>query len=156
VDVSSPPLFNGWGIAFHPLFAGQRSSLLARTRELRKEMSDEEWKQHSDVKLMQAVMVGIREKITLDPYASHFALSGPLKKYCRLKKMGLPERYRLFFKPVEFDELKVVIILWLGFPRREGDSNDCYEVFKKLLVQGAIPENVDELLRISQFYGVGT
>ncbi|MEA5552373.1 type II toxin-antitoxin system YhaV family toxin [Anabaena cylindrica UHCC 0172] len=51
-------------------------------------------------------------------------LQKPLQKYGRLKKMGLPERYRLFFRV--FKEQKIIIILWLGFSRKEGDKKDCY------------------------------
>lgn len=28
---------------------------------------------------------------------------------------------------------KIIIILWLGFPRKEGDKKDCYQVFTKKL-----------------------
>lgn len=150
---SSPPLFNGWGIAFHPFFLNQRHTLLLRTRSLKKELEHEEWKQHTDVKLVKAVMVGIREKITLEPFASHFALRPPLQKYCRLKKMGLPERYRLFFRPLVFDNLNVIIILWLGYPRKEGAKDDCYEVFTAMVSRGEFPEGAQELFGMSRFLG---
>jgi len=58
--------------------------------------------------------------------------------------MGLNERYRLFFKP--FREDQVIIILWLGYPRKDGDKKDYYEVFKKMVGQGKFPEDIDELL----------
>jgi toxin YhaV len=45
------------------------------------------------------------------------------------KKMGLPQRYRLFFRA--FADQRIIIILWLGFPRKEGDRRDCYQVFFK-------------------------
>jgi toxin YhaV len=63
-----------------------------------------------------------------------------LQKYGRLKKMGLPNRMRLFFRA--FKEKKVIIILWLGFPRKEGDKKDCYQVFsKKVLLNECEPES---------------
>ncbi|MEH2275042.1 MAG: type II toxin-antitoxin system YhaV family toxin [Nostoc sp.] len=41
---------------------------------------------HSDIKLLKALNIGIKEKIPQDPFASHFALQKPLQKYGRLKK----------------------------------------------------------------------
>ncbi|MBD2771094.1 type II toxin-antitoxin system YhaV family toxin [Iningainema sp. BLCCT55] len=58
--------------------------------------------------------------------------------------MGLPERYRLFFRT--FKEQKIIIIIWLEFPRKEGDKNDCYQVFSKKVANGDFPESVNELL----------
>ncbi len=89
--------------------------------------------------------IGIKEKITQDPFASHFALQKPLQKYGRLKKMGLPQRYRLFFRA--FKEEKIIIVLWLGFPRKEGDKKDCYQVFTKKVENGEFPETIDQLLQ---------
>ncbi len=51
--------------------------------------------------------------------------------------MGLPERYRLFFRA--FKKQKIIIILWLGFPRKEGDKKDCYQVFTKKVENGEFP-----------------
>ena len=34
------------------------------------------------------------------------------------------------FLPFESDGRKVLIILWLGFPHKEGDKNDLYEVLR--------------------------
>jgi toxin YhaV len=40
--------------------------------------------------------------------------------------MGLPNCYRLFFRPFEAEGRRLLLILWLGFPRKEDDRNDCY------------------------------
>ena len=74
-------------------------------------------------------MRAIKETIPADPLASRFALTGSLKRYSRVKKMGIPNRYRLFFRVFKSEEQKSVFILWLGYPRREGDKKDCYAVF---------------------------
>ena len=60
--------------------------------------------------------------------------------------MGLPSRYRLFFRA--FDEPKTIIILWLGFPRKEGDKRDCYRVFSKLVSNGEFPEDMPSFLEV--------
>jgi toxin YhaV len=60
--------------------------------------------------------------------------------------MGLPERYRLFFRVFDTPELKAIVILWLGFPRKEGAKDDCYDVFTKMVTRRTFPDSLDELL----------
>lgn len=134
---------NEWQIFFYPLFNEQWVELRKKVRIFKNDLSKEEFIKHSDVKLLKALNIGIKEKIPQDPFASHFILQRPLQKYGRLKKMGLPERYRLFFRA--FKEQKIIFILWLGFPRKEGDKKDCYEVFTKKVKNGEFPESIDEL-----------
>jgi toxin YhaV len=43
-------------------------------------------------------------------------------------------------------ELKAIVILWLGFPRKEGAKDDCYDVFTKMVTRGTFPDSLDELL----------
>jgi toxin YhaV len=126
----------GWRIFFYPLFDKQWVELSHRVRTLKTELSKEEF--------IKGLNIGIKEKITQDPFASHFVLHKPLHRYGRLKKMGLPARYRLFFRA--FKEQKIIIIIWLGFPRKEGDKNDCYQVFAKKVTNVDFPESVDALL----------
>ena len=59
---------------------------------------------------LAAVMEGIKERIAADPYASRFALTGPLRRYGRLKGLGLPDRYRLFFRPFEAEGRRLLLI----------------------------------------------
>ncbi|QLE54450.1 type II toxin-antitoxin system YhaV family toxin [Nostoc sp. TCL26-01] len=138
---------NGWEIYFHPqLFGTQYQELFERVSHLREQLSAAEYKTHATVKLFAAITIAIETKIPTDPFASHFALTGALKRYGRVKKMGLPERYRLFFRAFDTEQLKAIAILWLGFPRKERAKNDCYQVFTKMVERGNFPESVDELL----------
>lgn len=138
---------NGWEIYFHPqLFGIQYQELFDRVSNLRQKLPEAEFKTHATVKLFAAITVAIETKIPFDPLASHFALSGALKRYGRVKKMGLPERYRLFFRAFDTPQLKAIVILWLGFPRKEGAKDDCYEVFTKMVARGTFPDSLDELL----------
>ncbi|WP_408648818.1 type II toxin-antitoxin system YhaV family toxin [Tumidithrix elongata] len=138
---------NGWEIYFHrQLFGKQRRDLRSQVQELKTKLSPDEFVIHPQVRLLAAVMKGIKEKIVLDPFASHFALKGALKRYGRLKKMGLPDRYRLFFRAFEAEGRKVLIILWLGYPRKAGDKNDCYEVFSRMVRNGDFPETLEKLI----------
>jgi hypothetical protein len=59
-------------------------------RRLKQELDPQTFVQHPQVKLLAAVMEGIKERIAADPYASRFALTGPLRRYGRLKGLGLP------------------------------------------------------------------
>ena len=135
---------NGWTILFHPLFNDQWQQLLHQVKSLRSRLPIEDFVRHPQVKLFKALTVGIEEKIPNDPLASYFALRKPLDKYSRLKKMGLPNRYRLFFKV--FPQQKVIIVLWLGFPRKEGDKKDCYRVFAKMVKKGQFPLSLKDLI----------
>jgi toxin YhaV len=138
---------NGWEIYFHPqLFGSQYQELFDLVSSLRDKLTPVEFKTHATVKLFGAITVAIETKIPTDPLASHFALTGALKRYGRVKKMGLPERYRLFFRAFDTPQLKAIVILWLGFPRKEGAKDDCYEVFAKMVARGTFPDRLDELL----------
>ena len=139
-----PIVKNGWKIYFHPLFFEQWQDLIDRVKNLKQKLAPEKFITHSNVKLLKALNVGIKEKIPNDPLASYFALKRPLQKYSRQKKMGLPARYRLFFRV--FKLANTIIILWLGFPRKEGDKKDCYSVFSKLVSQGEFPEDMETFL----------
>lgn len=144
-------VINGWRIYFvKQLFGQQRRDLQAQVRQLKKTLFIEDYRQHSQVKLYAAVMTAIKEKIPLDPFASHFALTGPLKKYGRVKKMGLPDQYRLFFRALQTPEQKAIFILWLGYPRKAGDKNDCYKAFTRMVNRGDCPESLNELLLMSE------
>ncbi|MBW4619448.1 MAG: type II toxin-antitoxin system YhaV family toxin [Cyanosarcina radialis HA8281-LM2] len=138
---------NDWEIYFHSqLFGSQYQELFDRVSSLRDKLTPAEFKTHATVKLFGAITVAIETKIPTDPLSSHFALTGALKRYGRVKKMGLPERYRLFFRAFDTPQLKAIVILWLGFPRKEGAKDDCYEVFAKMVARGTFPERLDELL----------
>ena len=138
---------NGWEIYFHRnLFGEQRRQLKEQVSQLKSKLPPEEFVKHTTVKLLAAVMTGIKEKIVLDPFAPQFALKGPLRHYGRLKGMGLSDRYRLFFRAFAAEDRKVLIVIWLGFPRKEGDKNDCYEVFSRMVSNGDFPETLEQLL----------
>jgi toxin YhaV len=144
-------IVNGWRIYFlKRLFGKQRRDLQSEVRELKKTLPLEKYGHHPKVKLYIAIMVAIKEKIPLDPFADPFVLTGPLKRYGRVKKMGLPDRYRLFFRAIETKEQKTMFILWLGYPRKQGDKNDCYTAFTKMVNRGDFPDSLYALILDSQ------
>jgi len=138
---------NDWEIYFHrQLFGEQRRQLREQVKQLKAELPEADYLKHPDVKLLAAVMLGIKEKIVIDPLAAQFVLTGSLRRYGRMKGMGLPNRYRLFFRAFSSEERQVIIVLWLGYPRKAGDKRDCYEVFTKMVGNGDFPDNLQELL----------
>jgi toxin YhaV len=134
---------HGWTILFYTDFQLQWEDLTAKVLKLKARLDPKDFAAHPDVKLLKAIDSGIREKILTDPFANHFSLRKPLNKYGRLKKMGLPQRYRLFFRA--FADQRVIIILWLGFPRKEGDRRDCYQVFSRMVANGKLPDSYESL-----------
>jgi toxin YhaV len=64
--------------------------------------------------------------------------------------MGLPDRYRLFFRAIQTKEYKAIFVLWLGYPRKQGDKNDCYKAFTKMVERGDFPNSLDALILDSQ------
>lgn len=142
---------NGWEIYFFtPLFAQQRRDLRDKIRELKQKLSVEEYNSHPDVKLLASVMRGIKEIIVLNPFAAEFRLKKNLRKYGRLKGYSIDYRHRLFFRAFEENGRKIIVILWLGFPRKEGDKNDCYTRFSKMVEGGLFPESVEELIKLCE------
>lgn len=140
-------MINGWRIYFlKRLFGKQRRDLREDVRRLKEKLPHEEYIRHPTVKLYAAVMRAVKELIPADPLASRFALTGPLRQYSRVKKMGIPNRYRLFFKVFQVPEQKSIFILWLGYPRKEGDKKDCYKAFRKIVERGDFPASLDDLL----------
>jgi toxin YhaV len=151
--MTSNLICQGWEIYFHPqLFERQYQELLARVQTLKNNLNPDDYKTHATVKLFTAIAIGIEEKIPSDPFAAHFTLTGALKRYSRMKKMGLPGRYRLFFRVFDTSEMKAIVILWLGYPRKEGDKNDCYEVFAKMVDRGDFPDCIEELIPDSNLF----
>jgi toxin YhaV len=82
--MSVPLVRHGWTIAFQPqLFARQHAELKAEVKRLKQELDLQVFVQHPQVKLLAAVMEGIKQRIAADPYASRFALTGPLRSFAK-------------------------------------------------------------------------
>ena len=140
-------LCNGCKIYFHPAFLQDYNELVSRTDQLKLRLSPDEFAKHPQVKLLKSLIRLITEIIPADPTATYFQLHGDLSNYKRVKKMGLEKRHRLFFKYNE--DKKEIVILWLGFPRKQGDKRDCYTVFTKMVESGKFPDSFKELVEDS-------
>ncbi|HET7159325.1 MAG TPA: type II toxin-antitoxin system YhaV family toxin, partial [Burkholderiales bacterium] len=70
----------------------------------------------------------------------------------RRVKKGLPERYRLFFRFAS-RPVKLIVYVWFNDEdtlRKAGSRTDVYEVFKRMLMRGKVPESIPALLATSQ------
>ena len=139
-----PLRIKGWDIYFHRLFEQQYAEIRSNVEKLQSKLEKEKLRLHPDVKLFQALVNLIYQTIPYNPFADYFVLKDSLKRYSRVKKKGLPNRYRLFFKV--FKKQKKLVILWLGYPRKEGDKKDCYKVFSKMVNRGEFPLNIEQLI----------
>lgn len=144
---------NGWNVRFHPIFNQQWNDFLSESARLRNRLSESDYRSHPVVKLFLAVKQGVEENIPADPFAVRFPLRDNLRGYSRLKGMGLPSRYRLFFRAFQQGDQRDIVILWLGYPRREGDKKDCYAVFEKMVSNRLFPESMEELIAACEMEG---
>jgi toxin YhaV len=140
-----PIVKNGWEIYFHREFASQYTDFTDQVTKLKASLVPQKYGSHPTVKLFGHLVQIIDQVIPENPQAPYFALHDDLKSFSRVKKKGLPDRHRLFFKV--FPKEQRIVILWLGYPRKEGDKNDCYTVFSKRVSRGEYPSNFDDLVK---------
>lgn len=145
----APLIRNGWEIYFHrSLFGAQRRELREKAKKLRTELSEADYAKHPDVKLLASAMMAVKEKIVINPFDAQYSLQGELKGFGRVKGSGLSNnRCRLFFKAFQEEGRNVIVVIWLGYPRKQGDPKDCYTVFKKMVNQGMFHNTMEELLK---------
>jgi len=135
----TPAQRSGWRILFHPVFDRRYNALRDEVSELRRRLGQDEFNRHSTVKLFAAVYELVFETIPRNPNARRFMLEHELAKFRRAKKLGLPPRYRLFW--VFSSREKVIVFLYLNDEstlRKEGARSDVYEIFRRLVREGAI------------------
>ena len=58
--------------------------------------------------------------------------------------------YKSGDRTIQTKEYKAIFVLWLGYPRKQGDKNDCYKVFTKMVERGDFPSSLDALILDSQ------
>ena len=123
-------------VKYHEFYYGRIQELKSRVRELKEQLSPEEFSRHETVKL--AVRIRDAEKeVVADPNRPEYLLHDELRKFRRYKR-GLG-RYRIIFcfsgKP------PIVIFLYLNTAdslRKAGSRHDPYEQFKSLLRRGEV------------------
>ena len=142
-----------WKIYLFKIFY-QQYLLLALEVKALKEKSPEEYKKNPKTKLLKSLRDAIRVDVPSDPQHPKFNLGvtlGPEYKQFKRVKNGLPRRYRLFFQFSSQEE--TIIFIWMNDAysiRSQGSKRDVYNVFKKMIKNGTIPEKYSELFESSK------
>jgi len=141
---------NGWTLFYFRLFADLLQRLEQDVTKLARN-DPEGFVHHEKAKLLKMVHDSITKDVPTNPNDSKFrlgkALSDRFTDWRRVKR-GLPPRYRLFFKFTSAQ--RNIIYAWLNNEhtlRKEGAKTDVYEVFKKMLNRGEVPNSIEDLLR---------
>jgi toxin YhaV len=137
--VPAQPRINGWLVLLRPEFAQRYDELRREARRLQDALSEQAYRTHPTVKLAAAVHRLVTQVVPQDPNRPEFQLKGDLAQYRRAKQHGLPPRYRLFW--VFSSSERVIIFLYLNDEttlRKEGDQNDPYEIFARMVRRGEI------------------
>lgn len=141
-----------WKIYYFRVFQDQIRLLAAELARLRKK-NPEKLKGHPKLRLFLAlkkVMAELRNDPMHDKYRLGQTLGKEYGDWRRIKKNGLPDRYRLFFK--FFSQHEKIFLVWLNDEttyRKEGARTDCYAIFRKMLNNGQIPSEYAALLENS-------
>ncbi len=142
---------NGWGIFYFRLFKA-RLDVLEREVLAILEKDPEGFERHPKVKLLKAVLDNIKVNVPRDPNHKDYRLGTTLGKeytdWRRVKKHRLPPRYRLFFKFTSTDNK--IVYAWLNDEhsiRKDGAKNDVYQVFKRMLSRGEVPNQIEDLIK---------
>jgi len=82
----------------------------------------------------------IKNVIPQDPINKRYGLSGPLSRFFRMKK----GRYRICWA-ASSQKRKVIILFISETLRKEGDANDPYNIFTKLVMSGKFDDVLSRL-----------
>lgn len=144
---------NGWGLFYFRLFKARLDQLEFEVTALARK-DPQGFVHHPKAKLLKAVLDNVRQHVPQNPDLPAYRLGKTLGEththWRRVKKQGLPPRYRLFFRFTS-QEQKIVYV-WLNDEktlRKDGARSDVYAVFKGMLSRGDIPVTLDDLLRNS-------
>lgn len=144
--MASAKIVNGWTLYQTALFRAQLVDLMNNVKQLKQERP-ETYLQHPKTKLLASIFELIYERIPADPGAREYDATRELGEFYRSwrrAKKGMPDRYRLFFK---FDSSRKVIVYWWfndeDSLRKAGSKTDVYEVFKRHIAQGTLPDSLE-------------
>lgn len=144
---------NGWHLFYFRLFK-ERLDCLDREVTALAAKDPEGFIHHPKAKLLKAIINNVCHEVPQQPDHADYRLGKTLgaeyTDWRRVKKHGLPPRYRLFFKFAS--QQQKIVYAWLNDEhslRKDGSQTDVYAVFKKMLRRGEIPKSFEELLKDS-------
>ena len=151
-DLTKPRESHGWQIWFGELFDARWRAQRDRVKHLKTELDESHFASHPDVKLFAALVHVVHEAVPRNPEHPDFRLGKTLGDrftgWRRVKRHGLPDRMRLFFK---FSSThKAIVFVWLNDAdtlRKDGASADPYAIFRRRLEAGNPPDDFNDLLK---------
>ncbi len=141
---------NGWSLYYYRTFKAALDELEAVVIRLAAD-DPAGYKTHPKTKLLASVYRAITQLVPANPDAPDFRLGKTLgsgNTNWRRVKIGMPDRYRLFFRFAS-SPVKVIVYVWFNDEdtlRKAGSKIDVYEAFKRMLARGVVPARIDELL----------
>lgn len=127
----------------HKFYADAVDALKQEIKNLKLSLNHEEFLQHPDVKFAERLRKATKEIIPEDPNKKEYQLRDELKKYRRYKQ-GL-QRYRLFFAfSVHHPTIIYLYINDKSSLRKDGDKNDPYAIFTKLVKQKKVSHDPND------------
>ncbi|WP_434673759.1 type II toxin-antitoxin system YhaV family toxin [Pseudomonas sp. R1-15] len=142
---------NGWALYAHPLFIARLEEITVAVERVMAN-DPENFHHHPVYKLFDAVSANILINVPSDPthpcYRQGNTLGRDFKHWFRVKKQGIPPRYRLFFQ-FRSEAPMTIIYAWLNDERalrKDGDKNDVYAVFTAMLLNGKMPNSYTDLI----------
>lgn len=141
-------------LKYHDFYYQRIQTLKDQVKKLKASLPHDEFVQHKHVKFAVRVRRADQTLIPEDPSKKEYRLRGDLRKFRRYKQ-GL-RRYRLFF--CFSSAPPIILYLYLNDEkhlRKEGDKNDPYERFKRLVKKGTVShdpsdENIQRWIRKSK------
>jgi len=140
-----------WSLLAHPAFMNQLEISRQKMAHAKAKAGDS-WISHSDVKRHFTLTRMITEIIPQDPSSADFRLGNALGKRYRLWfRAKFLQQYRIFFR---YSSIRnIIVYAWVNDPatlRAYGSKTDAYQVFRKMLESGKVPNNWDELIAESK------
>lgn len=124
-------------LKYHAIYYRRIQALKEHVKELKAHLPEADYRQHEIVKFAARVRWADQVIIPQNPDRRDYRLKDTLRKYRRYKQ-GL-RRYRLFF--CFSNTPPIILYLYLNDEehlRKEGDRNDPYRAFKRLVDQGRV------------------
>lgn len=145
-----PPRRLGWWLLSWPAFQEQFDRLIGEVERLR-DRDAEGYRQHPKAKLLATTLRIITLDVPREPGHSDFRQGGKLgSEYTGWFRAKFHRRFRIFYR---YDSRRKAIIYgWMNDEssmRKEGDRNDPYSIFRRMLERGKPPTSFDDLLRES-------
>jgi toxin YhaV len=140
-----------WSLLAHPAFMTQLEISRQKMADA-KAKAEVNWISHSDVKRHFTLTRMITEKIPQNPASADFRLGNALgQKYRLWFRAKFLQQYRIFFR---YSSIRnIIVYAWVNDPanlRAYGSKTDAYQVFRKMLESGKVPNNWDELIAESK------